>query len=71
MDRRAVLGLLATGVTVLSGCTQPTVTERPTGEIDIVFSTEATRDFLIQVGLIDADGNIEDEFESGFPPDQK
>lgn len=71
MDRRAVLGLLATGVTVLSGCTQPTVTERPTGEIDIVFSTEATRNFLIQVGLIDADGNIEDEFESGFPPDQK
>ena len=71
MDRRTVLGLMATGVTVLSGCGQPTVTDRPTGEIDIVFSTEATRDFLIHVELVDADGNIEDEFESGFPPDQE
>ena len=70
MHRRAVLAAIATGVPVISGCTQPTVTERPTGEIDIVFSTEATRDVLIQVEIIDADGNIEDEFESGFPPDQ-
>jgi hypothetical protein len=71
MDRRAVLGLMATGVTVLSGCGQPTVTGRPTGEIDIVFSTETTRDFLIHVEVVDADGNLEDEFESGFPPDQE
>ena len=71
MDRRTALGTMATGVTVLSGCMRPTVTERPTGEIDIVFSTEATRDFLIQFELVDADGNIEDEFESGFPPGQE
>lgn len=71
MDRRAVLGLMTTGVPLLSGCTQPTVTERPSGEIDIVFSTEATRDVLFQVELIDADGNIEAEFETGFPPDQE
>ena len=71
MDRRAVLGLIVTGATVGSGCTQPTITERPTGEIDVAFSTEATRDVLIQLELVDADGNIEDEFESGFPPEQE
>lgn len=70
MQRRAVLGLIAAGVTVGSGCTEPSVTERPTGEIDVVFSTNATRDVLIRFELVDADGNIEDEFESGFPPDQ-
>ena len=62
---------MTTGLTVLSGCGQPTVTERPTDEIDIAFTTEATRDFLIRVELVDADGNIEDEFESGFPPEQE
>ncbi len=71
MDRRAVLGLLATGATLLSACTQPTVTERPTGEIDVEFKTEATRDYVIKLELLDTDGNIEDEFESGFPPDQE
>jgi hypothetical protein len=49
MDRRTALGLMTTGVTVLSGCGEPTVTERPTGEIDIVFSTEVTRDFLLHI----------------------
>lgn len=62
---------MATCVTVLGGCGQPTVTERPPGEIDIVFSTEALREFFIHVEVVDADGNIEDKFESGFPPYQE
>ena len=71
MERREVLGLMAAVGPVFGGCLQPTVTERPTGEIDIEFRTEATRDYLVQFELVDAGGNIEDEFESGFPPDQE
>lgn len=36
-----------------------------------MFSTEATRDFLVHVELVDADGNLEDKFVSGFPADQE
>lgn len=52
MDRRAVLGLVGADVTGLSGCMQPSVTERPTGEIDVVFNTEARRDFLIRFEIL-------------------
>ena len=70
MNRRAVLGLVATAGGVLGGCGQPTVTERPTGEIDVEFRTEATRSYLIRFRLRDANGDVADEFESEFPPDQ-
>lgn len=71
MNRRETLGVVAACITSLSGCIQPTVTERPTGEIDISFRTDAARDYLIQFELINVDGNTKDTFESGFPPDQQ
>ncbi|RMB18509.1 hypothetical protein ATH50_1970 [Haloplanus aerogenes] len=71
MNRRETLGVMASVVAVISGCSQPEVTERPTGEVDIAFSTEADRDYLIRVEVVDADGTLEDEFETAFPPDQQ
>lgn len=64
-----MLGLLTAGGGLLSGCTDPTITEHPTGEIDVEFRTEATQSYTIWFRLVDTDGETTDEFESEFPPD--
>lgn len=70
MNRRQVLGLVTTFGAAVSGCSRPTVTEQPSGEIDVSFTTTASESYLIRFRLVDADGTVAEQFESEFPPDQ-
>ena len=71
MFRRGVLHWLAAGLGAAAGCAGPVVevTERPTGEIDVAFRTEADRSHRVRLRLEDADGRLVDELDSEFPPD--
>ena len=68
VNRREALGLAA--ATAVAGCSRPTVTERPTGEIDVTFATEATTEYVVRLSLVDAEGTVAEGFESAVPPDQ-
>ena len=67
MRRRRVLAAVAGGAVLGAGCSDPEVTERPTGEIDVEFQSEATRSDHVRLWLEDADGRVVEEFDSAFP----
>jgi hypothetical protein len=71
MDRRAYLGGVAMAVTGLSGCGGGESEAPAAGEIDVTFETRASRSYMVRLELVDADGDVVDELESEFPPDQE
>lgn len=72
MKRRDLLGLALAGTTTLAGFTLPsgTVTENPTGEIDVEFRTQATESYLLNIELVDQNGQVVEESETEFPPNE-
>ena len=72
MKRRTLLGLTFAGTTTMAGCMLPsgTVTENPTGEIDVEFQTQATESYLLNIELVDQDGQVVEASETEFPPNE-
>ena len=70
MLRRDVLASVAVVAGAGAGCSGPEVTERPTGEIDVAFRTEATESYRVRLWLEDANGDVVEELDSEFPPQQ-
>ncbi|MFC7251064.1 hypothetical protein ACFQJ5_14605 [Halomicroarcula sp. GCM10025324] len=70
MHRRAYLGGVAMAVTGLSGCGGGESEPPVAGEIDVTFETRASQSYMLRLELVDANGDVVDELESEFPPDQ-
>ncbi|MFC7137369.1 hypothetical protein ACFQRB_14780 [Halobaculum litoreum] len=68
MNRREALGAVAAATAAVAGCSSPTVTERPTGEVDVTFRTEADTEYTVRLSLTDGGGTVVEEFESPVPP---